>query len=43
MPEAAHQSNLIYGKGHYEVHEGYLGPIVENVLYTIFQMDTSLI
>jgi hypothetical protein len=41
MPEAVRQSTLSYGKGHVEVHEGYSGPTVENVSYTIFQMDMA--
>jgi hypothetical protein len=42
MPEeAARQSTSSYRKGHVEVHEGYSGPNVENVLYTIFQMDMA--
>jgi hypothetical protein len=41
--EAVHQSILSYGKEDDEVHEGYSEPIVEKVLYTICQMEMSLI
>jgi hypothetical protein len=43
IEEAAHQSILSVGKGDDEVYEGYSEPIVENVVYTMCQMEMSLI
>jgi len=41
--EAVHQSILSYRKGDDEVREDYSEPVIENVLYTICQMEMSLI